>query len=146
MGSVKIPVFIMRLSVLIILSSPVVSAIRQIEGLIDQWKIRHNVAENGVFEEGPILPRRIVRVATTDGSVWATFECDYNRSAPALDQAKSKLVRFSGRTLNLHWARRHIRKKHSAESNRFKNFIESDLHSCGDVPRGLGNYLHVRRS
>src|SRR6478752_6860280 len=96
MGSVKIPVFIMRLSVLIILSSPVVSAIGQIEGLIDQWKIRHNVAEKGVFEEGPILPRRIVRVATTDGSVWATFECDYNRSAPALDQAKSKLVRFNG--------------------------------------------------
>src|SRR3954466_15879912 len=93
-GSVKIPVRIMRDSVLIMRSSPVVSAIGQVEGFIDQRKIRHNVAEYCVFEQRPVLPGRIVRMAATNGSVGAAFEGNHNRPPPSFDHADSELIRL----------------------------------------------------
>src|SRR5215218_3541258 len=47
----------------------IVSAVRKIERLIDQRKIRNDVADNRVLERGPVLPRRIVRMTAADAAV-----------------------------------------------------------------------------
>ena len=40
----------------------VVSAVRKVERLVDQRKVRNDVADDRVLEGGPVLPRRVVRM------------------------------------------------------------------------------------
>ena len=44
----------------------VMAAVGEIEGLIDEREIRHDVADDGVLEHRPVLPGRVVRVAAAD--------------------------------------------------------------------------------
>ena len=45
------------------LSLEVVSRVAEVEGFVDQRKVRHDVADHRVFEHRPVLPRRIVAMA-----------------------------------------------------------------------------------
>ena len=55
-GSVRMPVRSMSEITSSIRRSPVLSAVGQVEGFVDQRKIRHDVAEDGVLEQRPVLP------------------------------------------------------------------------------------------
>ena len=68
----------------------VVPAVGEIEGLIDQRKIRHDVVDDGVLEHGPVLPRRIVGMTAPDRAAGARFECHQHRAAPSLDQCRAQ--------------------------------------------------------
>ncbi len=74
--SVSMPVRIMRERMSNIAASAVLSAVGQVEGFVDQRKVGHDVAEDRVFEQRPVLPRRIVRMAAADGSLRPGFESD----------------------------------------------------------------------
>src|SRR6185437_2871221 len=96
-GSVNNPVRSMREIVSNILSSPVLSTIGQVEGFVDKWKIRHDVAEDGVFNERPVLPGWIVRIATPDAAICTRFKSDHHRPPPSFDQADSHPIRLRNR-------------------------------------------------
>ena len=63
------------------------AAVREIEGLIDEREIRDDVADDGVLEHRPVLPRGIMRMTAPNRSRRARFERDEHRPAPALDQS-----------------------------------------------------------
>src|SRR5262249_38739311 len=63
----------------------IVPRVRQVERLVDQRKVRNDIADHRVLEYWPVLPRRIVRMAATDGIVGPALERDQHRSAPTLD-------------------------------------------------------------
>ena len=67
----------------------IMAAVGEIEGLIDEREIRDDVADDGVLEHGPVLPRRIVRVTAADRARCSRFERDEHRTAPAFDQSCS---------------------------------------------------------
>src|ERR1700739_4896848 len=83
--SVSIPIRTMRERTSNMTASPVLSAVGQVEGFVDEWKIRHDVAQDGVFEQWPVLPGWIVCVAAPDNAVRARFQRDHHRTSPALD-------------------------------------------------------------
>src|SRR5205814_4044923 len=67
--------------------SEVVSAIGQVEGFVDQRKVRHDVAEHRALEQRPVLPRWIVRVHAMRPPLRAHLEGDEDIAAPAFDPA-----------------------------------------------------------
>ena len=83
----------------------VVSAVGEVERLIDQRKIRHDVADDGVLEHRPVLPRRIVRMAAPNRAVRAglsatstgprqpSIEPDAHRAALAARQSARACAR-----------------------------------------------------
>src|SRR5260370_16118322 len=101
-GSVNIPVRTIRERTSNILTSSVVSAVGQVEGLVNQGKIRHDVAEDRVFEKRPVLPRWVVRMAAPDSSIRASFKSDHHRTTPPFDQADSKPIWFRERKTRLY--------------------------------------------
>src|SRR5438046_1863114 len=63
-------------------SLQVVSAVAQVERLVDQWKIGNDVADNRVLEHRPVLPGRIVRMQPMDAAVRRRLERDEYFAAP----------------------------------------------------------------
>src|SRR6266480_363303 len=47
---------------LVLRALQIMAAVGEIERLVDERKIRNDVADDGVLEHGPVLPRRVVRV------------------------------------------------------------------------------------
>jgi hypothetical protein len=52
------------------------AAIREVEGLVDEWEIRDDVADDGVLEHGPVQPGGVVRVTAADRPGGTRFERD----------------------------------------------------------------------
>ena len=69
------------------LALQVMAAVAQIERLVDQRKIRNDVADHRMFECGPVVPRRIVRVATRDPVAGRGRQCDEYGTTPAFDKS-----------------------------------------------------------
>ena len=67
-GSVTTPIEPILFSVFH-MSLQIVPAVGQVERLVDQRKVRNDVADDRVLEHGPVLPRRIVRMAARDAAV-----------------------------------------------------------------------------
>src|ERR1700694_2579318 len=65
----------------------IVTAVGEVEGLVDQWEVRDDVVDDGVLEHRPVLPGWIVRVAAANAALGSRFDGDEHRPAPALDQA-----------------------------------------------------------
>ena len=68
----------------------VVPAIGQVEGLIDEREIGHDVADNGVLEDGPVLPGGIVRMTARTVPVGTRLQPHEHRAAPAFDEPDPK--------------------------------------------------------
>ena len=65
------------------------ATVGEIEGLIDERKIGDDVVDDGVFENGPVLPRRIVGVTAADCACRSRFERNEHGTAPTFDQSCS---------------------------------------------------------
>jgi len=70
----------------------IVTAIGEVEGLIDERKIRHDVADDRVFQHGPVLPGGVVRMTTTNDAAGIDLERHEYGSTPALDQSDAEGV------------------------------------------------------
>ena len=80
-------------------TSSVLSAVGQVEGFVDQGKIGNDIANNRVFEKWPVLPRRIVGMATPNGPIWPSLQSDHHGPTPSLDEADTKTIRFRERDI-----------------------------------------------
>src|SRR5689334_1230024 len=116
---------------------PILSAVGQVERFIDQRKVRHNIAENRVFQKGPILPRWIMCMASPDGSVRTRFEGNQRRAAPPFDHTDSKVMLLRDRNLGPNRTKRNLPENRLAETHRFEDLIEADLHASSNVTGGL---------
>src|SRR6185437_2790390 len=70
----------------------IMAAVGKVEGFIDQWKIRHDVAENRMFQHGPVLPGRIMWMTATNHAAGIDLERHEDRTAPALDESDAERV------------------------------------------------------
>src|SRR5215469_6822411 len=65
--------------------SEIVPRVRQVEGFVDQRKVGNDVADHRVLQYGPVLPRRIMRMATVNRSLWTALERDRHWATPPFD-------------------------------------------------------------
>src|SRR5690606_40967037 len=68
-------------------TSEVVSRIAEVERLVDQREVGNDVADHRVLDHRPVLPRRVVAVATAYAAAGIELERDEGLAAPALDPA-----------------------------------------------------------
>src|SRR5512139_2612294 len=125
-NSVTRPVRAILYSVFSMARSEVVTAVRQVERLVDQREIRNDVADDGVLECRPVVPRRILRVAAVDRAVRAGLEAHDDRAAPAFDQADGAGPcgrRNDGRSMGPGWQRAEDLPCHA---QRLRKFVEAD--------------------
>ena len=61
--------------------------IAEIEGLVDQRKVRDDVADHRMLQHGPVLPGRVVAMATCDAAVGTDVEGNQDLAAPTFDPA-----------------------------------------------------------
>src|SRR3979409_1714817 len=66
------------------------SGVRQVERLVDQREVGNDVADHGVLERRPVLPRRIVRMAAAYPPVGVSLHGDEYLAAPAFDPADAE--------------------------------------------------------
>src|SRR5690348_11876691 len=85
-GSVTSPMRLTCLSMfhMIACALEVVTAVRQVEGLVDQGEIRNDVADDRVFQRWPVVPGRIVRMAANDSAIGRGAQRHQHRPAPTL--------------------------------------------------------------
>src|SRR5581483_5063115 len=67
--------------------SEIIAGIREIEALIDQRKIRDDVADRGPLNRGPIYERRIADFTAVDRAIRAGHHHVENFAAPTFDRA-----------------------------------------------------------
>src|SRR5665213_312344 len=131
-GSVSRPVCNMRESVFHMVSSPVVSAIGKVERFIDQREVGHDIAQDGVVDQRPVLPRRVVCVAAPNGTSGAGFESNHDRATPTFDESDAeKICGWSGHR-GLNFSAGKSSEKYAAESQGFHDFVETHLHPGGN--------------
>src|SRR5882762_1305609 len=87
-GWVLIPTFAICSKILCMLE--VRSGVRQVERLVDQREVGNDVADHGVLERRPVLPRRIVRMAAAYPPVGVSLHGDEHLAAPAFDPADAE--------------------------------------------------------
>ena len=126
-GSVNRPVRSIRERVFHMVISPVLSAIGQIEGFVDQGEIRNDVAEDRVLDQWPVLPGRIVCMAAPDAAVRASFESNHHRTAPSFDQADPKTIRLRERNCGLDGVLRKIQREAHGRAAGIRGFRRSAL-------------------
>src|SRR5215469_18226453 len=87
-GSVAIPTTAIWRKVFSIFSSrlEIVAAVGQVERLIDEREIGHDVAENGVLECRPVLPGGIVGMTAADAATLTSLQRYEHRTPPAFDE------------------------------------------------------------
>jgi hypothetical protein len=71
-------------------SSQILPRITQVERLVDERKVGHDVVHDRVFQHRPVLPRRVVQVAAQNAaarSVPGHLQRHKNFAAPAFDPA-----------------------------------------------------------
>src|SRR5260370_23151138 len=136
-GSVNIPVRTIRERTSNILTSSVVSAVGQVEGFVNQGNIRDDADKDRVVEKRPVLPRRIVRVTTPDGSMRASFQSDHHGTAPSFDKTDSKTIRFGRRNSCLYRPQWKVVKERTAKPERLEDLIKAHLHPRTNVARRL---------
>src|SRR5690242_13039124 len=88
--------------------SKIVPAVGQVERLVDQRKIRDDIAEDRALDQRPVLPRRIVRVHAVQAPAFPGVERDQHVAAPALDPADAAAPRRGYRHGYADRARRQI--------------------------------------
>ena len=66
------------------------AGVGEVEGFVDEGEVGDDVAEDGVFEQRPVLPGGVVGVAVADGPVGAGFERDEDGAAPGFDEADAE--------------------------------------------------------
>jgi hypothetical protein len=54
----------------------IMAAVGEVEGLVDEREVRDDVADDGMLEHGPVLPRGVVRVTAADCPGGTGFECN----------------------------------------------------------------------
>src|SRR5450631_1253577 len=138
-ASVNIPVRNMRERTSNIITSSVLSAVREVERFIDEREVRNDIAEDCVFEKWPVLPRRVVRVAASNGAVRTGLESNQNRTAPAFNKTNPKQIRFRERNEYLDGSSRNVPEEPTAKSKGLEYFVESHLHSSRHIARRLHN-------
>src|SRR5271167_2210366 len=98
-------------------------AVGQIEGFVDQRKIRHDVLDNGMLDDRPVLPRRIVRMTAPDHSAGAGFKRKKYRSAPAFDHSDTPCALLRWRNFRAMRTGRHFPQYPLQEAGRLGEFI-----------------------
>src|SRR6185312_11277567 len=68
------------------------TAVGQIERLVDEREVGNDVAQDGVLDRRPVLPRWIMRMTAADRSGGACFEGYKYRTAPSFDEAHAKRI------------------------------------------------------
>src|SRR5215469_2466479 len=118
-------------------------AVGQIERLVDEREIGNDVAEDGVLDRRPVLPRRIMRMTAPDRSAGACFQRDEYRAAPSLDESHAKRAGFRSAHCRHVRAGRQRGQNRSYEPAGFSDLVESNDNACGDV--AFGTHNHDRR-
>jgi hypothetical protein len=118
------------------------AAVREIEGLINERKIGDDVADDGVLEHRPVLPRGIMRVTTPDAPGGAGFERNPYRSPPALDEAYGYGAVSRYVYLSTMRSLRQCFENVLNQTTRFLQLIESNGNARGNVTVGTNNLFH----
>src|ERR1700733_10825699 len=118
------------------------AAVGEVERLVDEREVRDDVADNGMLEHGPVLPRRVVWVTAADRSVGTGFERDPHRPTPAFDQACA-VGAVGGyahlRTMRSFWQRA---KDLLDEMTRFAQLIEANRDARGHIPLAANDFCY----
>src|SRR5262245_54221268 len=141
-GSVTTPTDPICLNVFHIGALEIVPAVRKIERLVDQRKVRNDVADDCVLERRPVLPRRIVRMAAADAAVLSGRERYEHGAAPAFDRADGRRPRGGYRSAGPQIAGRKLRRDRRYEANRFEKLVEANGDARSDVPFGTHALLY----
>src|SRR5579862_6009477 len=121
------------------------AAVRKVERLVDEREVRDDVADNGMFEDRPILPRRIVRMAAADRALRAALEREKHRPAPALDRAECETEARDLGQRKLDETRGQRGDEQIDEAQRFHYFVKARRDARGDVAVAMDDASHLQR-
>ncbi len=79
------------------------AAVGEIEGLIDEREIRDDVADDGVLEHRPVLPRRIVRVTAADRARRVPLRARRTPDRASLRSVLLRRLRSAGTRTGARW-------------------------------------------
>src|SRR5438270_1922306 len=112
----------------------IVSAVGQIEGFIDQGKIRHDVVDDGMLDQRPVLPGWIVWMTASNHAVVSRLERKEYRAAPALEQARAHAAHGRNRNIDKKGTVRQPPQYARDEADGFDHFLEAHRDPRCDVP------------
>src|SRR6185437_2366586 len=135
-GSVTMPMEMIWRRVFSMGLSQVVAAVGEIEGLVDERKVRNDVADDRVFHCRPGLPRRVVGMTATDGASSSRLESHHHGAAPPFDQADSQGSLGGRSDIREVGSRRHHSDDAQDEHAGFLQLIEADGDACPDIAFG----------
>src|ERR1700719_3417523 len=101
------------------------SAVGQVEGFIDQWKIRNDVIDDGMLDHRPVLPRRIVRMTSPNHAAATGFQRKKYPAAPPLGHSETKGALGGNGKFHVMQTVRQLPEYALHETCGFSGFIES---------------------